>query len=108
MNFKAKLLNLSVNYEMQRKYATKVSWMVASILIVLVLYPLMNLALEVLWNFVLLPAHAYHLMNSFFYSSQFVLAALSLRDRFKALNNYLRFVCKKLFLFLINDVSADH
>lgn len=105
-------MGLYTDFEKHKKFARKLSASVASILLIIVTFPLGALLFNVHMKMILLPAHVYQLIHNHFYTSQFICAAFTVRERFKSLNSYLRFkrnikVIQELKTYLICSSSLN-
>lgn len=86
-----KKLQLFVDYKHHRSYAKRQSVLVISTLLLLTFGPIWAFVFDDNSKLLLLPSFVFILLYNFFYASQFACAALSVRERFKMVNKYLKF-----------------
>lgn len=83
----------------------KISTIILIILIWVMLFPMIMTVFVIQSMIVLSPtcSAAFQLLNNFLYTSQFVLAALAIRERLQILNDNLRFVFRFVFEIIFDD-----
>lgn len=102
-------MNLSVDFEKHRKFVQKISILIVSVIITLVSLPMVAAFYNIKMRFILSSLSVYQLLQNFFYTCQFALTALTLKERFKMINEYLErfeanfFLCSLiLVMFYLN------
>lgn len=87
--FQARISNISVDFEQHKKYVKLSIWCTVAISATLAIAtPLFAYHQNIPTGFVLLPSCVYQLLHSCFYTSQFSLATLAVKERFKLINKY--------------------